>query len=245
MLTFSTSVDISSLEPRSSGDLKIENQELGEVAHVSFELPVEVPGVFGNLNISELGSEELPHIFNYNQLLNLLREAGIEYNFSTKEFKIIGDDYTLDFPLNKNNLIATKFEDPFYDNLKKEINSCFRFGFYTSVAVLSRKLIENLVIDVLRKKYPLNKIRKLGLYYDKKRKRFHDFTILLDSLEKTKSKFGIDEEIVSKFISLAKPFRPSTNAKAHSIIEVSDKDEIRRYKIPEMIGLLIRLKTHI
>jgi len=56
-----------------------------------------------------------------------------------------------------------------------------------------------------------------------------------------KSKFVADELTVSKFILLANPFRESTNSKVHSIIEVSKRDEITRYEIPEMIGLLKRL----
>ena len=56
-----------------------------------------------------------------------------------------------------------------------------------------------------------------------------------------KSKFVADEPTVSKFILLANPFRGSTNSKVHSIIEVSKREEITRYEIPEMIGLLKRL----
>ena len=115
-------------------------------------------------------------------------------------------------------------------------------SWFTGLVILSRKLIENLIIDVLRKKYPPDKIRNLNLYYDKNKRRFHDFTVLLDNLEKRKRKFQIDEPTVSKFISLAKPFRFYANSKAHSMIEVSNKKEIIDYKIADMVGLLMRLK---
>ncbi len=156
------------------------------------------------MDINELVSNELlPLDENPFQLINLLKEAGIEYNSSTKEFKITGDDHTLVLPLRKENLIKLEFGDLFYDMLKKEINSGYKFGLYSGVAVLSRKLIENLLIDILRKKYPRSQKGNLELYYDKNRRRFHDFAILIENLEKRKREFEIDEPTVSINFSFA------------------------------------------
>lgn len=142
-------------------------------------------GEFGATDLSTLVSDELPPLPINNQLINLLREAGIDYDSSTKEFKITDEDYPAAFRLTKDNLITEKFGELFYNKLKTEINLGYKLGLYSSVVVLCRKLVENLLIDILRKKYPRNKKGNLKLYFDKNGGRFHDFGILIDNLEKT------------------------------------------------------------
>jgi hypothetical protein len=55
-----------------------------------------------------------------------------------------------------------------------------------SLSVLIRKLFENLIINILRKKYGTQGLPK---YYDTSKRRFHDFSILLKSLESNISDF--------------------------------------------------------
>lgn len=237
IVTFSNSQDISSLKPGSSGTLRIGHEKLGEVASSSFELR-PIAHDFENINISQLAPENLP-LMTTHQLTNFLRSAGVDYDSSTNVFKIKDDGQT--FRLTQDNLITTNFGDLFYNKLKDEINLGYKFGLYSSVTVLSRKLVENLLIDILKKRFPPNEEGNLELYYDTKRNRFHDFALLLDNLERMKNKFRPDEHAISKFILLAEPFRMSANSNAHSIIEVTDKEKIIEYKIPDMIGLLMRL----
>lgn len=237
MVTFSTSQDISSLKPGSSDALRIEHDKLGTVALSPFELRT-MPNYLGNVSMSELATQ-VPLMITDDQLINFLRDAGVDYDSSTKEFKIKDDGQT--FRLTQDNLITTNFGELFYNKLKNEINLGYKFGLYSSVTILSRKLVENLLIDILKKRFPPNEEGNLELYYDTKRNRFHDFALLLDNLERMKNKFRPDEHAISKFILLAEPFRMSANSNAHSIIEVTDKEKIIEYKIPDMIGLLMRL----
>jgi len=146
---------------------------------------------------------------------------------------------------NYSNFIDLKFNDFFHKKLKNEINSAFSYGLYTSTMLLSRKLIENLVIDVLRIKYPQNIPGNLEIYHNTKDGRFHDFTILLKNLEEKKDEFGIDKVIITEFISLIKPFRPRANADAHSIIMISDENEVMKYDITRMAALLLKLRDNI
>jgi hypothetical protein len=197
------------------------------------------------INIAHVPDRELATQVPDDQLINFLRDANVDYDTSTNEFKIKDDYNMVTFPLTKDNLITEKFDDLFYIRLKNEINIGYKFGLYSSLVVLSRKLIENLLIEILRRKYPRNKKGNLEFYYEAKRRRFHDFIALLDNLEKQKSTFGIDEPTVSKFISLVKPFRESANSTAHSMIQACNKEEVIKYKIPEMIALLTRLLKHL
>ena len=144
----------------------------------------------------------------------------------------------------ENGLIETIFNEFFYDTLKKEINICFNNELFTSVFILSRKLIENLVIDILRKKFPPSS-STLPLYYDTQNGRFIDFSILLKNLEDNKDSFGIDKSLVEQFISLVKPFRPRANSNTHSIETLADQKDVEKFKIPEMIALLLRIHSNL
>lgn len=142
-------------------------------------------------------------------------------------------------------LIDIDFSDIFYNELKDEINEAYRMGLFTSVMLLSRKLFENLIIEILRIKYPSSVPGNLELYFIKNNKRFQDFTILLKNIEDRKGDFTVDEQIITEIISLIKPFRISANSNAHSIIIVSDEKAILDFQIPRISALLFRLHSNI
>lgn len=136
--------------------------------------------------------------------------------------------------------INVDFNEFFYDKLKEEINFCLNHELFTSVFILSRKLIENLVIDVLRTKFPPSDTT-INLYFDTRNGRFLDFSILLKNLEEKKEEFSIDKDSIERFLSLVKPFRPRANSNAHSIETLADRKDVERFKIPEMTALLFRI----
>jgi hypothetical protein len=175
------------------------------------------------------------------QLINFLKENGIEYEDSSKTFSLVGGE-PISIATTKRKLptlLSIEFNDFFYDSLKDEINKTYKFGLFTSTMFLSRKLLENIVIEILRIKYPPNASGNLELYYG--RERFHDFTILLKNLEGKKDEFGIDKDIISEFISSVQPFRPRANSNAHSIIVTSNEDDVLKHDIQKMTALLLKL----
>lgn len=112
--------------------------------------------------------------------------------------------------------------------------------------VLSRKLIENLVIDILRQKYQLNQDPKnLEIFYNKNKGQFHNFSLLLKNLNQRKNDFYPDQGIINEFMKLMGKFKPNANANAHSITIKSGKDEILEYNVPRIIALLYRLLDHL
>ena len=64
---------------------------------------------------------------------------------------------------------------------------------------------------------------------------------MLQNLEDKKKDFGIDEEIIDEFFRLIKPFRPTANSNAHSIIICGDKDALDKLQVEKMAGLLVRI----
>ncbi|PKP61005.1 MAG: hypothetical protein CVT88_01400 [Candidatus Altiarchaeales archaeon HGW-Altiarchaeales-1] len=144
----------------------------------------------------------------------------------------------------KEKFITLKHSDYFYQKLEDEINLCYTYGAYTAVLILSRKLIENLLIDVLRNKYGNKTKSAREVYYREDKHRFHDFTRLLENLEGKKDDFKVDKDTFEKFISSVEPFRKGANSKAHSIVNlIEKKEELEKFNVQDLASLLMRLEN--
>lgn len=114
--------------------------------------------------------------------------------------------------------------DDFYDDLIANINKCYRIGVYDGTFVLTRKLLENLVIDLLRNEYPKSYLR---MYYIPEYGRFRNFSELLEVFEYRLKDYqsysnGLNDELINDI----NRFRESANADAHSIVRNPDQDDI-------------------
>lgn len=117
--------------------------------------------------------------------------------------------------------------DPFYKELIRLINKCYVYEIYPAVLIFSRKLLENLLIDILRKKYGM---QHLELFYDKKRRRFLSFNDLLKNFEDKLNDFKIivpnlDKELIRKI----NEFREAGNSSAHSL-------ELNNEKVKKLVN---------
>lgn len=127
----------------------------------------------------------------------------------------------------------------FMVRLEDEINECYAIGQPNAVLILSRKLVENLVYDILGDKYPKN----IDLWYDTARFSAHGFGILLENLENNVKDFPPDQrELIHKLLSLIKPFKRNANSKTHQVMEYLDSiDDLDNMKIDQIIQLGIEL----
>lgn len=130
----------------------------------------------------------------------------------------------------------------FYPDLIKNINRTYRMRVYDATLVLTRKLLENLLIDVLRSKY---KTERLEFYYDTDSRRFKPFYQLVTNLENNLDDFKhFSSELDEDFIDGLNSFRQTANRGAHSLeIDVPD-DEIEEYgkKATRTAKILFRLR---
>ena len=125
-------------------------------------------------------------------------------------------DNLLEQTINRpDNLIEHNFSDNFYADLVIEINRAFGFKLYNSTLVLTRKLLENLLIDLFRTKYGMQDIEK---FYNTNKNRHHDFAKLVDTLQAELSDFKPFSTAFSKnMIEFLDKFREKSNSAAHSI----------------------------
>jgi hypothetical protein len=144
-------------------------------------------------------------------------------------------------------LIRYDTNDPFIKGHINEINMAYTCSCYTCANILARKIIENLIIDILRAKYPQKTKAHTELYYNTSQRRYKDFGIILDSLYKKRTEFDLDDKkLVERLISKARALKEDANDKTHSwFYLVKSKKEIDELEIQTIIDLIIRLESNL
>jgi len=142
-------------------------------------------------------------------------------------------------------LNITEYPDDFYKDLVELINKCYIYVIYPAVYVFSRKLLENLLIDILRKKYGMENI---DLFFDTKHRRFYSFNVLMRNfVDKIEDFKIIIPSLDHNFINIINKFRESGNSSAHTLEISVKKEEIDdvRDDLMFVIKTLIRLWKNI
>jgi len=121
-----------------------------------------------------------------------------------------------------------------------ETNRAYSSKCYTATYILIRKILENLIIDIIRKKFPPNKKKEnLEMYYDLHQKRTKDFSAILKNLDAKSSSFAPDDALVKRIVKLCKEFKDDANDKTHSWYHLVNKKKELDDKNPQYILDLI------
>jgi len=142
-------------------------------------------------------------------------------------------------------IITYSSDDYFKKGHIHEINKAYTKGCYTSVNLLARKIVENLIIDLLRAKFPPDNLANKELYYDTTKRRFKDFSVILETLYGKRNDFEMDDKnIVERLYDLAKPLKKDGNDKTHSwFYLVKIKKEIDDLELQSIIELIKKLES--
>lgn len=113
------------------------------------------------------------------------------------------------------NLIEHIFDDQFFAGLVIEINRAYGFKLFSSTMTLLRKLMENLLIELLRTRFGMKNVEK---FYSTDKGRHHDFSKLLENFDEEINSFKPYSSSFEKpMINFLNKFRVSSNSAAHSI----------------------------
>ncbi|MFW9880866.1 MAG: hypothetical protein ACFFG0_48005 [Candidatus Thorarchaeota archaeon] len=146
--------------------------------------------------------------------------------------KYLGDEFLTSnkiktlFSLETQDFITvTTFPDDSYLWLIEQINWAYKVEKLDSVVyLLIRKLLETALADIFCLKYGPS---ELDLFFNKKQRRFHNFSILLRNFEDRIEDFKpISQGIDKTFVNLLSKFREKGNASAHNILERKTRDEL-------------------
>jgi hypothetical protein len=95
----------------------------------------------------------------------------------------------------------------------RELTDAYHAECYTAVFILFRKIVENLIIDILKAKFP----GRIDLVYSVGQRRYHDFSNVLQNLFNERSAFSPDgEKAIERLNRIVQPFKKEANDKAHS-----------------------------
>jgi len=168
-------------------------------------------------------------------------------NLDIKKKKIVVEERKLHKKEKIIQLIKYDTDDYFIMGHIHEINRAYTKECYTAANILARKVIENLIIDILREKFPPTSRINKELYYDTNKGRFKDFSVILDNLYKKRNEFGIDgKKIIERLHSKAKKIKQDANDKTHSwFYLVERKKEIDDLEFQVIIELIKKLKDSI
>lgn len=142
------------------------------------------------------------------------------------------------------------FPHDFYKDLLEQINTCYQYGLFPAAQVMIRKLLENCIIDILRRRYGMEKIE---LFYDTTKGRFRDFSLLIETSQANMGDFlSVKESFNKGLLNKINDFREQGNSSAHSInldiTEIKMELDKNRSDINFIVKSLFRtidnLKTH-
>lgn len=143
-------------------------------------------------------------------------------------------------------LIDYDTEDYFIKGHIDELNKAYTHGCYTGTFILARKIVENLIIDILVAKFSERTKENKELYFDTRQGRFKDFSVILESIRKKKDAFGSDNKAAERLYNLAKKLKDDTNDKTHSWFHlVKNSSEINNLDIEAIIEIIKRLEKSV
>lgn len=150
----------------------------------------------------------------------------------------------LDFTLLKYEKIIDDIDlkDSAYHEIIKEINGTYKNHFFTSMYILIRKLLENLLYDCLKKYYGTQNNAR---FFNTKKKQHHGFGTLRENFNILINEGDFIEnigKIDQKFIDLLKDFKDSGDINAHSLFNFPHQKFVEDKKV-EINILLKRIKS--
>jgi len=139
--------------------------------------------------------------------------------------------------------VGGNFPNNHYNQLIYEANKCEENNYPNAAFWMSRKIVENLVFHVLEKKFP----KELDLWYDKENKRNHSFSKLIENLSDKKTDFELNlQELIDQFKTDVGKFKKAVDATIHrNHVYLSDKEELKQYKINKIIQILLDIFSRI
>ncbi|MDD2754395.1 MAG: hypothetical protein PHS80_02590 [Methanothrix sp.] len=144
-------------------------------------------------------------------------------------------------PSSMNFLVVAGDYDVFYHNIIKEINLLYYHDHFIPLAVMIRKLIENLIIDILRSRYGLAP-PKSDLYFNANIGRHQPLSVLLKNLETNINDFNLISSTLNvPYIKRMIKCKKEGDKAAHSIDTNIKKEWFDRNKdeINHVINLLM------
>jgi len=134
-------------------------------------------------------------------------------------------------------ILIFRSTNPFIERHISEINGTYHADCCTATFILCRKVMENLIVQILKEKFPSAKDR--SLYEDSTSRRSLDFSVVLANFYKARTKFSIStSKAIDRIKQRATPFKDDANDKAHSLFHIASRGEMETANVQEIFELI-------
>lgn len=140
-----------------------------------------------------------------------------------------------------------QFNSAIFNDIRREINGCYRKHYFAGMYVLIRKLLENLLIDCLRAYYTLQNSDK---FWNEHLGRFLVFEMLKKNFNGMKDKLEFKQKVGAfpqTYIDVINEFKEEGNSQGHSLFSISHKKiaEDNKHLLNSLIKSLVEITKRI
>lgn len=138
--------------------------------------------------------------------------------------------------------VTGSFPSSHYTQIVHEANECNEKNYPNAAFWLCRKIIENLVTQILAKKYP----SRSDLWYDPTKSRVLGLAQLIENLHTNRKDFTAPnvKHQIEVFNTDVGTFRKAVNSTVHNNHDyLTDRSDLKKYKINKIIQLLVDVHT--
>lgn len=135
--------------------------------------------------------------------------------------------------------------DGLLDKHIEEINRTYTNDCFTATFILCRKVLENLIVQILKTKYPDRTKEHRAKYFDFNNNRILDFNVILTNLRNSISDFGPENKLVLRICQLAEGFKEDANDMVHSLYHIANKKELDEKGFQNILDLIKRLEKEL
>ena len=177
------------------------------------------------------------------KVVEILRATGVNIDNSDKRLSI--NEYEENF--GGPDFLPYDFNDLFLDYIRKEINESYNNGQLLAVIMLSRKLLEALIIRIFEVVFPkmTHGSNYNGgnheLWYSSSRGRYHGLETLISNLKSKSSDFHEDKELLEQTCDVTETIRVEANKCVHRDYKIPDEDYLKSLKIETAVVFIRKL----
>jgi hypothetical protein len=170
------------------------------------------------------------------KIMEILRGAGVNIDIDNKDFSVSEDEENFGGP----DFLPYEFSDLFLDYIRKEINESYKNGQLLATIILSRKLLEALVIRIFEVVFPK---MKNGIYnednhklwYDRDKNRHQFFETLINNLKIKSDDFHEDKELIEIACDSIDRVRIEANKCVHKDYKIPNEESLKSIKIENAV----------
>ena len=170
------------------------------------------------------------------KIVEALKVANVHIDTELKRLLVDEQDEYFEGP----DFLPYDFNDLFLDYIRKEINESYINGQLLAVVVLSRKLLEALIIRIFEVVFSkvsngaYNEARH-NLWYDKDRARYHGLETLLLNLSSNSTEFHEDKELVEQTCRAIEKVRRGANKCVHRDYQIPTEKYLKNLEIESAV----------